>query len=110
MVQSNPLVLALYQRGAPLLRQYKLRGYGDYLYHSPNYFLPAAFDGPMVATFHHLLPFKWAQCFDPPKAAYLRKSMSASIGRADAVITDSGFTRAEATEFFALSLERVHAG
>ncbi|WP_169293440.1 glycosyltransferase family 1 protein [Advenella sp. EE-W14] len=108
MVQKSYLVMEAYRLLMPWLRSKALRKHGDYIYHSPNFFLPV-FPGRKVATFHDLSPFTWSECHDQVKVRYLQKELRTTIDRADQLITDSEFTRRELAEFSGLSLEKIHA-
>jgi len=91
-----------------MLRKQSLKGHDDFIYHGPNFFLPP-FSGRKVATFHDLSPFKWAECFDPVKVKYLQREFRKTLDTADALITDSEYTRRELAEFAGWPLEKIHA-
>jgi alpha-1,3-rhamnosyl/mannosyltransferase len=107
-VQKNFLALEAYRRLMPLLKRCALRGHQDFLYHSPNYYLPP-FHGPKVATFHDLSPFTWSHCHAPHMARYLQKELRKTLKRADRLITDSEFTRRELAQFFAWPIDKIDA-
>ncbi|MNJ12646.1 Mannosylfructose-phosphate synthase [compost metagenome] len=107
-VQKNFLAVEAYRLLMPVLRKRALKGHGDFLYHSPNYFLPP-FAGRSVATFHDLSPFTWSHCHAPQLVRYLQKELLATLGRAGALITDSQYTRRELAEYFSWPIERIHA-
>ncbi|AIS11887.1 mannosyltransferase [Pseudomonas chlororaphis subsp. aurantiaca] len=106
-VQKSFLAVEAYRLLMPLLRKRALKGYGDFLYHSPNYYLPP-FAGRSVATFHDLSPFTWAHCHTPQLARYLQKELKTTLLRADALITDSEYTRCELAKYFSWPIERIH--
>lgn len=106
-VQKNFLAVEAYRLFMPLLRKHALKGHGDYLYHSPNYYLPP-FAGRSVATFHDLSPFTWSHCHAPQLVRYLQKELKATLLRADALITDSEYTRKELADYFSWPIERIH--
>jgi len=108
LVQKSGPAMAAYGRLMPLLRKQALKGYDDFIYHGPNFFLPP-FPGRKVATFHDLSPFKWAECFDPVKVRYLQKELEKTLNTADALITDSEYTRRELAEFAGWPIEKIHA-
>ncbi|MGE8048809.1 glycosyltransferase family 4 protein [Pseudomonas monteilii] len=108
LVQKNALAVEAYRRLMPFLRERALRGHDDFIYHSPNYYLPS-FAGRTVATFHDLSPFTWAHCHAPQIARYLQKELKLTLERADALITDSSYTRQELADYFAWPIERIHA-
>ncbi|MDI9778889.1 glycosyltransferase family 1 protein [Pseudomonas putida] len=107
-VQKNAVAVEAYRRLMPYLRKRALKGHEDHLYHSPNYYLPP-FAGRSVATFHDLSPFTWAHCHAPQIARYLQKELKLTLERADALITDSDYTRQELADYFAWPIERIHA-
>jgi alpha-1,3-rhamnosyl/mannosyltransferase len=106
-VQKNFLAVEAYRLLMPLLRKHALKGHGDFLYHSPNYYLPP-FAGRSVATFHDLSPFTWSHCHAPQLVRYLQKELKATLVRAEALITDSEFTRKELAEYFGWPIDRIH--
>ncbi|UEB94414.1 glycosyltransferase family 4 protein [Pseudomonas sp. HN2] len=106
-VQKNFLAVEAYRLLMPMLRKAALKGHGDFLYHSPNYYLPP-FAGRSVATFHDLSPFTWAHCHAPQLVRYLQKELKTTLVRADALITDSEFTRQELASYFSWPIERIH--
>ncbi|EGB96112.1 glycosyltransferase family 4 protein [Pseudomonas juntendi] len=107
LVQKNALAVEAYRRLMPYLRKRALSGHEGSIYHSPNYYLPP-FGGRSVATFHDLSPFTWAHCHAPQIARYLQKELELTLKRADALITDSHYTRQELADYFAWPIERIH--
>lgn len=108
LVQKNAVAVEAYRRLMPYLRKRALKGHEDHLYHSPNYYLPP-FAGPSLATFHDLSPFTWAHCHAPQIARFLQKELTLTLQRADALITDSHYTRQELADYFGWPIERIHA-
>lgn len=108
LVQKSGLAMEAYRLLMPWLRKQALKGHDDFIYHGPNFFLPP-FPGRKVATFHDLSPFKWSQCFDPAKVRYLQKEFEKTLKTADALITDSEFTRQELAQFSGWPLEKIHS-
>ncbi|MER2298824.1 MAG: glycosyltransferase family 1 protein [Pseudomonas sp.] len=108
LVQKNAVAVEAYRRLMPYLRKRALKGHEDHLYHSPNYYLPP-FAGPSVATFHDLSPFTWAHCHAPQIVRFLQKELTLTLQRADALITDSHYTRQELADYFGWPIERIHA-
>src|SRR5690606_10186957 len=74
----------------------------------PNFQVPN-FGGRKIATFHDLSPFTWAHCHPPERVRFMRSECLKTIKRADALITDSEYTRREIAEYFSFPLERIHA-
>lgn len=107
IVQKSYIAIEAYRLLMPYFRSRALREYGDFLYHSPNYYLPP-FAGYSIATFHDLSPFTWSHCHEPQLARYLQKELQATLLRADALITDSEYTRRELAEFFSWPIEKIY--
>lgn len=108
LVQKSYVAMEAYRLLMPWLRSRALRKHEDYIYHSPNFFLPR-FAGKTVSTFHDLSPFTWAECHDPVKVRYLQKELRTTLDRADLLITDSEYTKVELAEFSGLPIEKIHA-
>lgn len=107
-VQNTTLGIEGYRLLMPLLKGLALRGLDDHLYHSPNYYLPP-FSGARVATFHDLSPFTWPHCHAPKMVGFLQKELRKTLKLADALITDSEYTRQELARYFNWPLARIHA-
>jgi len=106
-VQQSYIATQAYRIAAGVLKARALNGYGDFLYHSPNFYLPR-FSGRRVATFHDLSPFVRPQGLRPSRARFLQNELTATLERADALITDSNFTRLELAGHFSWPLEKIH--
>jgi alpha-1,3-rhamnosyl/mannosyltransferase len=106
-VQKSSFAIELYRILNPMMRWHRLRPHSDHLYHAPNFFLPP-FSGAKIATFHDLSPFKWPQCHDPAKLRYLQKELRRTLDTADALITDSEFTRNELVDFCGWNRNKIH--
>ncbi len=105
-IQKAPLAIEAYRVLMPWLKGRALKGFSDFVYHSPNYYLPP-FKGLKVATFHDLSPFTWSQCHTPQLARFLQKELTQTLRRADRLITDSEFVRQELAAYFNWPLERI---
>lgn len=106
--QKSRLAVSLYSVLNPLLKGRALRGMEDYLFHSPNYYLPP-FAGRSVVTIHDLSTFLWPETHPPERVRYMQEQISLALKRASALITDSEYTRLEVAKFFSWPLERIHA-
>jgi glycosyltransferase involved in cell wall biosynthesis len=107
-VQGSYLASEAYRLLMPYLKAQALSRYDDYIYHGPNFFLPP-FAGPKVATFHDLSPFTWAQCNTPQRIRYMQKELRKTLDTANALITDSEYTRQELANYFSWPIEKIHA-
>lgn len=108
LVQGNYLASEAYRLLMPHLKKKALYGHDDYIYHGPNFFLPP-FSGSMVATFHDLSPFTWTQCNTPQRIRYMQKELQKTLHTANALITDSEYTRKELANYFSWPIEKIHA-
>lgn len=107
IVQSSYIASEAYRILMPHLKAMTLRGHEDFLFHGPNFFLPP-FHGPKIATFHDLSPFTWSQCNTPQRIRFLQKELQKTLKTADALITDSEFTRQELAGYFSWPIEKIH--
>lgn len=108
LILRNRLTVEMYRLASPPIKRYALRGYSDYIFHGPNFYLPP-FDGPSVCTFHDLSVFTWAHCHPPERVRYMRKEIALTLKRADMLITDSEYTRQEVASYFSWPLEKIRA-
>ncbi|MFZ5483238.1 MAG: glycosyltransferase family 4 protein [Pseudomonadota bacterium] len=97
-----------YSALAPRLMQHRLRQYGDYLYHSPNFFL-SPFDGASVATIHDLSVYKFPESHPDARRRLFDLEMKRTLRLASHLVTDSEATRREVIDFFCWPAERVSA-
>lgn len=107
-IAKAPLLVEAYQRYSTMLQKRTLREFSDYIFHGPNYYLPAH-SGPCVATFHDLSVFKWPECSPAWRVRYMQKELPLAIKRADVLVTDSEFTRQEVAAYFNWPLNRIIA-
>jgi len=108
LILKNSLTRELYSVLSPLLKKRALRGYTDYVFHGPNFYLPP-FEGPSVCTFHDLSVFTWAHCHPPERIRYMTKEIAKTLKRADMLITDTETTRQEVAAYFAWPLDKIRA-
>ncbi|CNE15062.1 group 1 glycosyl transferase [Yersinia rohdei] len=104
---KNSLFLSeLYRYVSPWLKKIALHNYNDFIFHSPNFYLPPKVDRA-VATFHDLSIFTWPQCHPEDRVRYMRKELLLTLKRAKVLITDSDFTRTELAEYFDYPIEKI---
>lgn len=85
-----------------------LRGYGDYLYHSPNYFLPPH-AGLSIATVHDLSIYRYPETHPAARVLYFEREFRKTLDRADWLITDAESVRREIVELFGWPPDRITA-
>jgi glycosyltransferase involved in cell wall biosynthesis len=107
-VQKSDIARKLVGFGLNKLKSRTLRGYEEFIYHGPNYYLPQ-FDGRRIVTFHDLSPFRFPDCNEPQAIRYLQNALTQSAKFADIIITDAEFNRQETAKFFSWPLEKIHA-
>ncbi|CNH29735.1 group 1 glycosyl transferase [Yersinia frederiksenii] len=104
--KNSKLASELYRYLAPWLKTIALSNHRDFIYHSPNFYLPPKVDRA-VATFHDLSIFTWPQCHPKDRVRYMRKELLLTLRRAKVLITDSEFTRNELAEYFDYPIEKI---
>ncbi|WP_371814609.1 glycosyltransferase family 4 protein [Niveibacterium sp. COAC-50] len=91
---------------SPAYKRFVLRRSRGFVFHSPNYYLPPH-DGPCVATFHDLSIFKWPEYHPVERVRYMQKELPVALARAQMLIVDSAYTRAELIDYFGVEPSRV---
>lgn len=105
---SNSLAVRAYAKLMPPLVQRRLEPYGDFIFHSPNYFLPR-FSGLAVATVHDLSIYRYPELHPKARRVYFDLEFQESLKRAAHLITDSEAVRQEVVTRFSWPLERISA-
>ncbi|MGD9496566.1 MAG: glycosyltransferase family 4 protein [Armatimonadota bacterium] len=85
----------------------RLRGAGVQVLHGPASVLPLAWRGPSVLTIHDAITICHPQWCQWHNVAHYRLVMTRSAQRADVVIVQSQWTRAEVAQHLGLAPERV---
>ncbi len=88
--------------------RHQLRPYGNYLFHSPNFFVPP-FDGRSIATIHDLSNYKYPETHPGARRKMFELGMNRTLRQVDHIITDSEATRTEVVEYFGWSEKRITA-
>jgi glycosyltransferase involved in cell wall biosynthesis len=91
---------------APQIARFRLRSYKDYVFHSPNYFLPPH-PGPMIATVHDLSPYRFPETQPTARRLLFDRELRLSLKRADHLNVDSTSIREEVVDMFGWSAERI---
>ena len=102
------LLLGPYRRRRARALAASLRDYDDHIFYAPNFGAPPL-GGPCVVTLHDLSVFHFPDFHPRDRVNYLREQIHAAVERADHLITDSGFVRAELLQLFQLPDDRVSA-
>lgn len=105
-VKNSLFLSELYRYVSPWLKKIALHNYNDFIFHSPNFYLPPKVDRA-VATFHDLSIYTWPQCHPENRVRYMRKELLLTLKRAKVLITDSDFTRTELAEYFDYPIEKI---
>jgi alpha-1,3-rhamnosyl/mannosyltransferase len=108
-LSKNKSAVKVYSRITPFLYERRLKPFSaDYIYHSPNFMLPA-FAGKKVATFHDLSILKYPEFHPESRVSFLQPEIVKAANNADHIITDSETVRQEVIEYFSKSAEEVTA-
>jgi len=100
------VAIKVYQSLSPIIKKRALSKYKDYIYHGPNFFLPAHI-GRKVSTFHDLSPFKLPDYFEAKRCRYTQQEILKALKRSDYIITVSEFIRQELNQYFNYPIERI---
>jgi alpha-1,3-rhamnosyl/mannosyltransferase len=103
---KNRITSWLYGTVSPVIHKVILASYNDYIYHSPNYYLPA-FNGRTVATFHDLSIYKYPEYHPAARVAYMKRQIPLALKRADFIISGSDFTRQEIIDFLGWPEDKI---
>ena len=102
------LVLGPYRRSKARALAASLRDYSDYIFLSPNFGMPPV-SGRSVVTVHDLSVFHYPQFHPRDRVNYIRDQIEDSVKKADRVVTDSQFVRAELMDLYGLDAAQVVA-
>lgn len=103
---GSVIATSIYEKFSPLLLQSRLTGYGDYIYHSPNFMLPP-FPGRTIATFHDLSIFRFPEYHKNAQVKLMEKEIQKALNQSDRLIAISEFTKNEITALFAYPEHRI---
>lgn len=105
-LQKSRLVSDIYRLTYPWLKSHAIKHYRDYVFHSPNYYIPP--NTPhAVATFHDLSVFHWPEFHPKGRVHLMQKELAQTVKRAKILLTDSDYTRHELAEYFDFDLNRI---
>lgn len=79
------------------------------LYHFPNFVRPPLTRGKSVVTIHDVSFLRHPETTEAGNLRFLRSQIRKTVDRADAVVTDSHFSKAEIEELLGMPPERVYA-
>ena len=102
---KNRISFAAYRRIVPRAKGMALRGFEDYVYHGPNYYLPP-FGGRSVVTIHDLSTYSLSACHPPARVRHMQEEITSTLSRATILLTDSEFTRQEVATHFGWPLAK----
>ncbi|WP_074012238.1 glycosyltransferase family 1 protein [Candidatus Sodalis sp. SoCistrobi] len=105
-LKRRALLIEAFRAIYPRLQKRALRPYKDFLYHSPNYYLPAGLPRA-ITTFHDISVFTTPEFHPPGRVHYLAKEMEASLTRASRIITVSEYSKNELAAYFNYPAEKI---
>ena len=103
-----PIASSAYGKFQPVAGKIRLKPYGDYLFHSPNYLLPPH-DGPAIATIHDLSIFSHPEWHPETRARRLNRAIGKTLRKAAHLITDTETVRQEVIDYFSWPFDKVTA-
>lgn len=103
---GSRLAVGLYEKFSPVLLSRQLRKFGDYIYHSPNFFLPP-FPGKSIATFHDMSVYRHPEYHRASQVALMEKEIPKALERADHIIAISEFTKQEIIDITGYPEDRI---
>jgi glycosyltransferase involved in cell wall biosynthesis len=77
------------------------------LFHGPCFFVPRSLRSKLVVTIHDVMPFRHPEYLKAEWADSTKKSIHASIKRADCIIAVSRFTKCEIVELLQVPDDRI---
>ncbi|WP_192033261.1 glycosyltransferase family 1 protein [Pantoea agglomerans] len=105
-LRNSRLVSDIYRLTVPVLKSYALKSYTDYIFHSPNYYIPPGHK-KSCTTFHDLSIFHFPEYHPKGRVHLMKKELHSSVSRAKILLTDSNFTKYEVSDFFDFDPERI---
>ena len=105
-LRNSRLVSDIYRLTVPALKSYALKSYTDYIFHSPNYYIPPGHK-KSCTTFHDLSIFHFPEYHPKGRVHLMKKELHSSVSRAKILLTDSNFTKNEVSDFFNFDPERI---
>ena len=105
-LRNSRLVSDIYRLTVPVLKSYALKSYTDYIFHSPNYYIPPGHK-KSCTTFHDLSIFHFPEYHPKGRVHLMKKELHSSVSRAKILLTDSNFTKNEVSDFFDFDPERI---
>ncbi|WP_277966224.1 glycosyltransferase family 4 protein [Pantoea trifolii] len=96
----------VYRFTVPRIKGNALKPYSDYVFHSPNYYIPTGHQ-KSCATFHDLSVFHYPEYHPKGRVHLMRKELYNSAKRAKVLITDSEYTKDEVSSFFDFDPDRI---
>tara|TARA_R110001583_G_scaffold149372_1_gene301458 strand:+ start:18910 stop:20082 length:1173 start_codon:yes stop_codon:yes gene_type:complete len=106
LLLRNKSIVDMYQGILPYIQRSALKESESYIYHGPNFYLPPA-PGKKVVTFHDLSIYTHPEFHPSERVRYMRKALKYTFDHADALITDSEYTRNEVISYFGYPANKV---
>lgn len=108
VLAGNRAAVQAFRLLMPQLQRLRLRGQGDAIYHSPNFFLPP-FAGSTVTTVHDLSHHIYPQFHPATRVDYMQRMLPDSLRRASHVITVSESARQDLITHFGHPADQITA-
>ena len=91
---KSTTAVKLYKTIQPIISKFALRNHSDFIFHSPNFFLPK-FDGIKITTIHDLSTVRYPEFHPKARIDFVNNAITKALTDADHIITDSEFIRNE---------------
>ncbi len=108
-LKGNKCIKKAYQIINPYLTKFRLNKFDEYIYHSPNFYIPRGFSGKTIATVHDLSIFKYPQFHPKSRVEYMEKEIYHTIKNADFLLTISENSKKEIIDFFGYDKNKIDA-
>lgn len=106
LLAKNAIIVDIYRYYKSLSKYDPFGNLGDYIYHGPNFYVPK-FPGASVVTIHDLSVFTMPDFHPRERVLYLSREIESSLTRAEMIIADSDYIKAEIVSHFGISEERI---
>lgn len=105
-LKRRSLLIEAFRAIYPRLQKRALRPYKDFLYHSPNYYLPPGLPRA-ITTFHDISVFTTPEFHPSERVCYLAPEMKTSLTRSSRIITVSEFSKQELVRYFNYPADKI---
>lgn len=106
LLAKNAIIVDIYRYYKSISKVDPFKNLGEYIYHGPNFYVPK-FPGASVVTIHDLSVFTMPDFHPRERVLYLSREIESSLDRAEMILADSDYIKAEIVSYFGISEERI---